>query len=142
MNNRTLLFTHLSVPTDPCREAFQRRKQSMYRNRKKYIKPDRLDPLPSLLLRRRVLSPDVIRLFYFKELPSFRSGGRHDAAGSLLFSKDPAAALYTIQMSVTGTVTGSALALIVPFRRCIPAFPSWARRLLRLLIQILRSFRR
>ena len=44
-------------------------------------------------------------------------------------------------MSVTGTVTGSALALIVsPFGAVSLHFPSWARRLLRLLIQILRSF--
>lgn len=44
-------------------------------------------------------------------------------------------------MSVTGTVTGSALALIVsPFGAVSLQFPSWARRLLRLLIQILRSF--
>lgn len=48
---------------------------------------------------------------------------------------------YTIQMSVTGTVTGSALALIVsPFGAVSLYFPSWARRLLRLLIQVLRSF--
>ena len=48
---------------------------------------------------------------------------------------------YTVQMSVTGTVTGSALALIVsPFGAVSLHFPSWARRLLRLLIQILRSF--
>lgn len=48
---------------------------------------------------------------------------------------------YTVQMSVTGTVIGSALALIFsPFGAVSLHFPSWARRTLRLLIQVLRSF--
>lgn len=48
---------------------------------------------------------------------------------------------YTIQMSVTGTVIGSALALAVsPFGALSLRFPSWARRMLRLMIQVLRSF--
>lgn len=48
---------------------------------------------------------------------------------------------YTIQMSVTGTVIGSVLALIFsPFGAVSLRFPVWARRILRLLIQILRSF--
>ncbi len=48
---------------------------------------------------------------------------------------------YTVQMSVTGTVIGSALALVVsPFGAVSLRFPSWARRILRLLIQVLRSF--
>ncbi len=48
---------------------------------------------------------------------------------------------YTVQMSVTGTVIGSALALIFsPFGAVSLHFPSWARWTLRLLIQVLRSF--
>ena len=48
---------------------------------------------------------------------------------------------YTIQMSVTGTVIGSALALVVsPLGALSLRFPSWARRMLRLMIQVLRSF--
>ena len=61
--------------------------------------------------------------FYFKELPSFRSGGRHDAAGSLLFSKDPAAALLhdsDVRDRYRNRIRSGADRF--PFRRCIPAF--------------------
>ena len=131
----------LSVPTDPCRETFQRRKQSMYRNRKKYIKP----------------AGWILFLLCFYAAASFtgcdpalfvsRSSHLSDLAADMMrpdlsyFPKILLPLFYTIQMSVTGTVTGSALALIVsPFGAVSLHFPSWARRLLRLLIQILRSF--
>ena len=132
---------HLSVPTDPCREAFQRRKQSMYRNRKKYIKP----------------AGWILFLLCFYAAASFtgcdpalfisRSSHLSDLAADMMrpdlsfFPKILLPLFYTVQMSVTGTVTGSGLALIVsPFGAVSLHFPSWARRLLRLLIQILRSF--
>ena len=132
---------HLSIPTDPCREAFQRRKQSMYRNRKKYIKPVGW----------------ILFLLCFYAAASFtgcdpalfvsRSSHLSDLAadmmrfGSLLFSKDPAAALlhdsdvrYWYRNRIrSGTDR-------FPFGAVSLHFPSWARRLLRLLIQILRSF--
>lgn len=48
---------------------------------------------------------------------------------------------YTIQMSVTGTVVGALLALVLsPIGAVSLRFPIWARRLLRLMIQVLRSF--
>ena len=90
---------------------------------KKIYKTCRLDPLPSLLLRRRVLHRMRSGSFYFKELPSFRSGGRHDAAGSLLFSKDPAAALlHGPDVCDRHRDRFRAGTDRFPFWRCIPAF--------------------
>ena len=96
----------------------------MYRNRKKYIKPASWILFLLCFYAAASFTGCDPALFCFKELPSFRSGGRHAATGSLLFSEDPCCRFfYTVQMSVTGTVTGSALALIVsPFWRRVPAF--------------------
>ena len=48
---------------------------------------------------------------------------------------------YTIQMSVTGTVVGTFCALVLaPFGAANLQFPAAVRRILRILIQILRSF--
>ena len=113
----------------------------MYRNRKNYIKP----------------AGWFLFLLCFYAAASFtgcdpalfvsRSSHLSDLAADMMrpdlsyFPKILLPLFYTIQMSVTGTVTGSALALIVsPFGAVSLHFPSWARRLLRLLIQILRSF--
>ena len=113
----------------------------MYRNRKKYIKP----------------AGWILFLLCFYAAASFtgcdpalfisRSSHLSDLAADMMrpdlsyFPKILLPLFYTIQMSVTGTVTGSAMALIVsPFGAVSLHFPSWARRLLRLLIQILRSF--
>ena len=113
----------------------------MYRNRKNYIKP----------------AGWILFLLCFYAAASFtgcdpalfisRSSHLSDLAADMMrpdlsfFPKILLPLFYTIQMSVTGTVTGSALALIVsPFGAVSLQFPSWARRLLRLLIQILRSF--
>ena len=113
----------------------------MYRNRKNYIKP----------------AGWILFLLCFYAAASFtgcdpalfvsRSSHLSDLAADMMrpdlsyFPKILLPLFYTIQMSVTGTVTGSALALIVsPFGAVSLHFPSWARRLLRLLIQILRSF--
>ena len=113
----------------------------MYRNRKKYIKP----------------AGWILFLLCFYAAASFtgcdpalfisRSSHLSDLAADMMrpdlsyFPKILLPLFYTVQMSVTGTVTGSALALIVsPFGAVSLHFPSWARRLLRLLIQILRSF--
>ena len=117
MNNRTLLFMRLSVPTDPCRETFQRRKQSMYRNRKKYIKP----------------ASWILFLLCFYAAASFtgcdpalfvsRSSHLSDLAADMLrpdlsyFPKILLPLFYTVQMSVTGTVADR-----FPFWRRIPAF--------------------
>lgn len=113
----------------------------MYRNRKKYIKP----------------ASWILFLLCFYAAASFtgcdpalfvsRSSHLSDLAADMLrpdlsyFPKILLPLFYTVQMSVTGTVTGSALALIVsPFGAVSLHFPSWARRFLRLLIQVLRSF--
>ena len=113
----------------------------MYRNRKKYIKP----------------AGWILFLLCFYAAASFtgcdpalfisRSSHLSDLAADMMrpdlsyFPKILLPLFYTVQMSVTGTVIGSALALIVsPFGAVSLHFPSWARRLLRLLIQILRSF--
>ena len=113
----------------------------MYRNRKNYIKP----------------AGWILFLLCFYAAASFtgcdpalfisRSSHLSDLAADMMrpdlsfFPKILLPLFYTIQMSVTGTVTGSALALIVsPFGAVSLHFPSWARRLLRLLIQVLRSF--
>ena len=113
----------------------------MYRNRKKYIKP----------------AGWILFLLCFYAAASFtgcdpalfvsRSSHLSDLAADMLrpdlsyFPKILLPLFYTVQMSVTGTVTGSALALIVsPFGAVSLHFPSWARRFLRLLIQVLRSF--
>ena len=113
----------------------------MYRNQKKYIKP----------------AGWILFLLCFYAAASFtgcdpalfisRSSHLSDLAADMMrpdlsyFPKILLPLFYTVQMSVTGTVTGSALALIVsPFGAVSLHFPSWARRLLRLLIQILRSF--
>ena len=113
----------------------------MYRNRKKYIKP----------------AGWILFLLCFYAAASFtgcdpalfisRSSHLSDLAADMMrpdlsfFPKILLPLFYTVQMSVTGTVTGSALALIVsPFGAVSLHFPSWARRLLRLLIQVLRSF--
>ena len=48
---------------------------------------------------------------------------------------------YTIQMSVTGTVLGTFFALVLsPFGAANLGFPAVIRRILRIVIQILRSF--
>ena len=113
----------------------------MYRNRKKYIKP----------------ASWILFLLCFYAAASFtgcdpalfisRSSHLSDLAADMMrpdlsfFPKILLPLFYTVQMSVTGTVTGSALALIVsPFGAVSLHFPSWARRFLRLLIQVLRSF--
>ena len=113
----------------------------MYRNRKKYIKP----------------AGWILFLLCFYAAASFtgcdpalfisRSSHLSDLAADMMrpdlsyFPKILLPLFYTVQMSVTGTVIGSALALIVsPFGAVSLHFPSWARRLLRLLIQVLRSF--
>ena len=113
----------------------------MYRNRKKYIKH----------------AGWILFLLCFYAAASFtgcdpalfvsRSSHLSDLAADMIrpdlsyFPKILLPLFYTVQMSVTGTVTGSALALIVsPFGAVSLHFPSWARRLLRLLIQVLRSF--
>ena len=113
----------------------------MYRNRKKYIKP----------------AGWILFLLCFYAAASFtgcdpalfvsRSSHLSDLAADMLrpdlsyFPKILLPLFYTVQMSVTGTVTGSALALIVsPFGAVSLHFPSWAMRFLRLLIQVLRSF--
>ena len=113
----------------------------MYRNRKNYIKP----------------AGWILFLLCFYAAASFtgcdpalfvsRSSHLSDLAADMMrpdlsfFPKILLPLFYTVQMSVTGTVTGSALALIIsPFGAVPLHFPSWARHLLRLLIQVLRSF--
>ena len=61
--------------------------------------------------------------FYFKELPSLGPGSRHDKARSLLFSKDPAAALLhdsDVRDRYRDRIRSGADRF--PLRRRIPAF--------------------